>query len=218
MTLILPLCPQSVLAQDAATQASAAQLAEALKQPQPWTDKSGRVFMGTAKFCTPENAVFAKADGQEVTVKLDQLSAVSHVALLFALQGARPGSGASPMAAPAQPAPMAAGAAPTPAAAPMVGDINANDTAALKAAMGQQVTVIGKVSRVTDLSGGHKRINFEGTREFVIFVPRGTVASSQDWGFETMAETSIRVTGKIVEYNGNPQIALESREQVSKVE
>ena len=171
------------------------------------------------------SVVFTRTGGQDVTVPLASLSEVSVIALHCAFSGMTipalpPSTASSPTPAP-QAAP--AGAAPVPAAAPMPSapaaagaPLDVVNTDGIKAALNTQVTVEGKVKSVSTLSGGQMRINFHGTNDFVIFVPK-RAAEAPEWAFDTMAEVMVRATGKIVEYNGKLEIVADNFSQVQRV-
>ena len=227
-----PAAPAVPAAPGAAPEATA--LLEALKRPQPWTDRTGRVFIGTPKTLEKGTVVFSRTGGQDVTVPLTSLSDVSVIALHSAFSGlaipalpetAATAAGlATPLASTPAPAtsatpPAATTAAPmTPPAAGAAAGIplDVANTDAIKASINAQATVEGKVKSVSTLSGGQMRINFHGTNDFVIFVPK-RVAEAPEWDFATLPEVIVRATGKIVEYNGKLEIVPDNFAQVQRV-
>ena len=236
----LNLATQSgIWAQSPATPAPAAtpdtsSLLEALKRPQPWTDRTGRVFIGTPKTLEKGTVVFSRTGGQDVTVPLASLSDVSVIALHSAFSGlaipALPETAATaaglatplantPTPVPSATTPAATTAAPmtpAPTAAGTGVPLDVANTDAIKAAINAQATVEGKVKSVSTLSGGQMRINFHGTNDFVIFVPK-RVAEAPEWAFDTLPEVIVRATGKIVEYNGKLEIVADNFSQVLRV-
>jgi hypothetical protein len=229
-----------VVASESGTAPQSASLLEALKRPQPWTDRTGRVFIGTPKTLANGTVVFSRTGGQDVTVPLTSLSDVSVIALHSAFNGlaipALPDTAATaaglatPLAS--TPAPVTSATTPTPAAgtavttaAPMTPaptaaatgvPLDVANTDAIKASINAQATVEGKVKSVSTLSGGQMRINFHGTNGFVIFVPK-RVAEAPEWAFDTLPEVMVRATGKIVEYNGKLEIVADNFAQVQRV-
>lgn len=209
-----------------------AALVEALKKPQPWTDKTGRVFMATAKSMDKDSVVFLRSGGQQVTVRVEQLSDISLIALRHAFAGmpippaptATAAVPAAPMASPAAPTTPASAATPmTPATPPsptggLPPTVQADDIKTLRAAMNTDVSAEGKVRNVSVSNSGHARINFEGTNDFIIFIQKRNVDASPDWNFDTLKGTSIRITGKVVEYNGTLEIVAERPDQIIRLQ
>ncbi len=200
-------------------------LVEALKKPQPWTDKTGRVFMAIPKSMDAENVIFLRSGGQQVTVRVDQLSEISLIALRHAFAGmtmppattavaAAPSTASvTPTAPPATTAPMT----PTPAAG-VPPTVAADDIKTIRAALNTDISVEGTVRSVSVSSSGHTRINFEGTSDFILFIQRRNVEASTDWNFDTLKGVLIRVTGKVVEYNGTLEIVLERPDQITRLQ
>ena len=184
-------------AADAQTPTPPVSSVESLKEAQPWTDKTGRVLIGVAKSFDGKQAVFVLTKEQrEVTVPAEQLSAVSLTALrvLFSPPPSEP------------------------PAAPAVAAIAVADTDALKAALNTEVTIEGKVRDASALNGGHVRIRFDGTDGFVLFILKRNVDASPDWNFDALAGKTVRVKGKVVEYQGKLEIVPEKPEQIVKLD
>jgi hypothetical protein len=215
----------------AGTAPETAGLLEALKRPQPWTDRTGRVFIGTPKSLDKGTVVFSRTGGQDVTVPLTSLSDVSVIALHSAFNGlaipalpetAATAAGlATPLASAIAPVAGTAATTAAPMTPPAAGaaagiPLDVANTNAIKAAMNTPATVEGKVKSVSTLSGGQMRINFHGTNDFVIFVPK-RVAEAPEWAFDTLPEVIVRATGKIVEYNGKLEIVADNFAQVLRV-
>jgi hypothetical protein len=188
---LILLCTGTLIAQAPAPDAATL---SALKEAQPWTDKSGRVIIATAKSFDEKEAVFILAkENREVKVPMDQLSAVSVTALrvLFA-----------PAAPPA----------------PTVAAVAVTDGDAIKAAVGTEITVEGKVKSISELGGGHVRVNFADTSDFVLFIQKRSIDASPDWKFDELKDKTVRVKGKIVEYQGKLEIVPEKPEQIVRID
>ena len=224
LSCTLPSVAQAQTADDGAS------LIEALKKPQPWTDKTGRVFMATAKSMDKDSVVFLRSGGQQVTVRLEQLSEISLIALRHAFGGmTMPAAPVTTAAAPAAAVSPTTPATPAAATAPMTPippattgglppTVQADDIKALRAALNTDVSLEGKVRNVSVSNSGHARINFEGTNDFIIFVQKRNVDASPDWNFDTLKGIPIRITGKVVEYNGTLEIVAERPDQIIRLQ
>lgn len=206
-----------------------AALIEALKKPQPWTDKTGRVFMATPKSMDGENVIFLRSGGQQVTVRLEQLSEVSLIALRHAFAGMTLPAASAPVAAaptasptpppvttPTTTTPTAPMTPTTPGGVPPT--VAADDVKTIRAALNTDISVEGKIRNVSVSSSGHARINFEGTNDFILFVQRRSVEANPDWNFDSLKGVSVRVTGTVVEYNGTLEIILERPDQITRLQ
>ncbi len=195
----------------AQTPEEATQLVEALKKPQPWTDKTGRVFLGTPSTIDDNSVVFLRSGGQKVTVKLDQLSDVSRVALHFAFHNMKAPAGPTATSGDSV-APM------TPAAtAPTAGALEVADTKALRAALNTEVTVTGKVKDAAAMASGHGRVSFSSTNDFILYVPKRSIEANPNLGLDTLKGTNIQASGKVVEYGDKLEIVIDRPEQIVRL-
>jgi hypothetical protein len=210
-------------------------LIEALKKPQPWTDKTGRVFMATPKSMDGGTVVFLRSGGQQVTVRLDQLSDVSLIALRHAFAGmtlppalpasavAAPTTPAAPVTTTAPPAPTTTTPAPTAPMTPTAPGgvpptVAADNIPTIRAAVNTDLTIEGKVRSATVSGSGHARITFEGSNDFILFVPRRNVEASPDWNLDSLPGVMVRVTGTVVDYNGQLEFVLERPDQIIRLQ
>jgi DNA/RNA endonuclease YhcR with UshA esterase domain len=111
---------------------------------------------------------------------------------------------------------LASGCAQTPSAAPI---LDATDPAAIQSAMPKPVTVAGVVDKTRD-SDGVLIINFKDTdkSEFyavILAANRDTLnaAFGGDVG-KAIEGKPVRVTGKVVEYHGKPEIIISTADQL----
>jgi len=200
-------------------------LVEALKKPQPWTDKTGRVFMAIPKSMDGQNVIFLRSGGQQVTVRVEQLSEISLIALRHAFAGmtmpaATPSVASAPAPTPETPVAPPATTAPMTPATPggVPPTVAADDVKTIRAALNTDISVEGKVRGVSVSSSGHTRVNFEGTNDFILFIQRRNVEASPDWNFDSLKGVLIRVTGTVVEYNGTLEIVLERPDQIIRLQ
>lgn len=202
-----------------------AALVEALKKPQPWTDKTGRVFMATPKSMDAENVIFLRSGGQQVTVRLEQLSEVSLIALRHAFAGmtlpaASTPVAVAPTASPTPPPVTTSTTTPmtptTPGGVPPT--VAADDIKTIRAAVNTDLSIEGKVRNTSVSSSGHARINFEGSNDFILFVQRRNLEASPDWNLDSLKGVTVRVTGTIVDYNGQLEIVVERPDQIIRLQ
>lgn len=92
--------------------------------------------------------------------------------------------------------------------------VAANNTAALKKLVGEEVTVTGKVNRATISSSGHHFLNFYSSDLSVVCF-RSDVAAFKGGGpAKLWKNKSIEVSGKLELYKGKPQIKVTSPSQI----
>lgn len=96
--------------------------------------------------------------------------------------------------------------------------ITANETGKLKARVGQQTTVTGKVSKANTSSSGMHFLNFEGG-EFKAVTPPEAVAAFPEGGPAVLYKgRSVEISGLVEVYRGAPQIKLLKPEQIRLLE
>jgi hypothetical protein len=126
-------------------------------------------------------------------------------------------------ATPAKPAatPAPAPAEPAPAAAPEVGPpLSPEDLTALKEKVGSMVAIEGIPVRAAESKS--KAVRFldfahgAGKAITVVFVSgKGEAVTLEE--VQQYVGKNLRVTGKVTEYNGKPQIAIEQKSQIVEI-
>lgn len=98
--------------------------------------------------------------------------------------------------------------------------IEAKDIEKLRAAVGQTVTVVGTVERTgKDSTSGMNFLNFGSSRGgFTVVVFPSNVPSFPEPPEQLYRNKKVRITGKVEDHKGAPQIVLEKPEQVEIVE
>lgn len=99
-----------------------------------------------------------------------------------------------------------------------VGEIQLPDLDSLRASVGKMVTVNGTVNRVGEnMPGTIRFLNFESVphNDFSVILPlKGGHAEFSRERLEALVGRKVRVTGKVSEFHGSPQMVVESPSQM----
>lgn len=86
----------------------------------------------------------------------------------------------------------------------------------LSEAVGQDVSIVGKVSRTGKSSSGHVFLNFAANSQFTIFIPKTVVAQfREDDPQKSFQGETVLVRGKVERYQNKLQIRLASPKQIT---
>lgn len=85
----------------------------------------------------------------------------------------------------------------------------------LSQAAGQEVAIVGKVSRTGKSSSGHVFLNFAANSQFTIFIPKTVASQYQEDPQKTYQGETVLVRGKLTRFRNKLQIQLASPKQLT---